>query len=156
MDIQRLIAFVVFSFSALLLWDAWQKHSAPKVPTQQSQEAGKPASGTAPTPSVPLATPASPAVTPSVPGAPAAAPVEATGQPITVRTDLFEVELNTVGGDIRRVTLFKVFSALDHTKQLTLLAPQPGVALAAGTLKFVGRIVQKNLTPAQTNNPTRI
>jgi YidC/Oxa1 family membrane protein insertase len=31
MDIQRLIAFVVFSFSALLLWDAWQKHNAPKA-----------------------------------------------------------------------------------------------------------------------------
>src|SRR4051812_45681449 len=29
MDTQRIIAFVVFSCSALLLWDAWQKHSAP-------------------------------------------------------------------------------------------------------------------------------
>jgi YidC/Oxa1 family membrane protein insertase len=42
-----------------------------------------------------------------------------------VKTDLFEVELNTVGGDIQRVTLFKVFSALDRTKPLTLLAPDP-------------------------------
>ena len=32
MDTQRLIAFIVFSFSAILLWDAWQKHNAPKVP----------------------------------------------------------------------------------------------------------------------------
>ncbi|MGE0357142.1 MAG: membrane protein insertase YidC [Burkholderiales bacterium] len=129
MDIQRLIAFVVFSFSALLLWDAWQKHNAPKAPLPPTQVAGvpaKPGTGTAPTPSTDLASPAAVAGTPAAaPAAPASAPVEATGKPITVRTDLFEVELNTAGGDIRRVTLFKVFSALDRTKPLTLLAPDP-------------------------------
>ncbi|MDH5264667.1 MAG: membrane protein insertase YidC, partial [Betaproteobacteria bacterium] len=99
MDIQRLIAFVVFSFSALLLWDAWQKHNAPKVPAQQAAVAGKPAGGTAPTPSVPLAPQGGASAPAAGPGAPAAAPVEATGQPVTVKTDLFEVELNTAGGD---------------------------------------------------------
>ncbi len=125
MDIQRLIAFVVFSFSALLLWDAWQKHNAPKAPLVQ---AGKQGTGTAPAPTVPLATsaPSSAApATPAVPGAPAASPVEATGRAVVVKTDLFEVELNSAGGDIRRVTLFKVFSALDRTKNLTLLSPDP-------------------------------
>ncbi|MDH5265577.1 MAG: membrane protein insertase YidC, partial [Betaproteobacteria bacterium] len=80
---------------------------------------------TAPTPSVPLAPQVGASAPAAGPGAPAAAPVEATGQPVTVKTDLFEVELNTAGGDIRRVTLFKVFSALDRTKPLTLLAPDP-------------------------------
>ena len=128
MDIQRLIAFVVFSFSALLLWDAWQKHNAPKAPVPQSGVAGKQGAGTAPAPTVPLATSAptstSPAA-PPIPGAPTAAPVDATGQAVIVKTDLFEVELNTTGGDVRRVTLFKVFSALDRTKKLTLLSPDP-------------------------------
>ena len=32
MDTQRLIALVVFSLSALMLWEAWQKHTAPKIP----------------------------------------------------------------------------------------------------------------------------
>jgi len=32
MDTQRLILFVIFSFSALLLWDAWQKESRPPAP----------------------------------------------------------------------------------------------------------------------------
>jgi YidC/Oxa1 family membrane protein insertase len=125
MDIQRLIAFVVFSFSALLLWDAWQKHNAPHVPAQQAAVAGKPAGGTAPTPSAALAPQGGASAPAAGPGAPAAAPVDATGQPVTVKTDLFEAELNTAGGDIRRVTLFKVFSALDRTKPLTLLAPDP-------------------------------
>jgi YidC/Oxa1 family membrane protein insertase len=47
----------------------------------------------------------------------------ATGEPIVVKTDMFDVELNTMGGDIRRVTLKKVFSALDRTRPLTLLEP---------------------------------
>ena len=127
MDIQRLIAFVVFSFSALLLWDAWQKHNAPAAPVPQATTAGVPATpgkGSVPTPS-PTTAGAAPAAAGGAPAAPVSAPVEATGQPIVVRTDLFEVELNTAGGDIRRVKLFKVFSALDRTKPLTLLAPDP-------------------------------
>jgi YidC/Oxa1 family membrane protein insertase len=125
MDIQRLIAFVVFSFSALLLWDAWQKHNAPKAPAPAVPVASAPAAPAgAPTP-MPL-TPPSPQGAPSpAPAAPASAIVEATGQAVVVKTDLFEAELNTAGGDIRRVTLFKVFSALDRTKPLTLMAPDP-------------------------------
>ena len=125
MDIQRLIAFVVFSFSALLLWDAWQKHNAPSVPAPQATVAGSSASGTAPTPSAPLSPQGTSAASPAAPGAPATAPVEASGQSVVVKTDLLEVELNTAGGDIRRVTFPKVFSALDRTKPLTLLAPDP-------------------------------
>lgn len=30
MDTQRLILFFIFSFSLLLLWDAWQKDQRPK------------------------------------------------------------------------------------------------------------------------------
>ncbi|MBK6980355.1 MAG: membrane protein insertase YidC [Betaproteobacteria bacterium] len=126
MDIQRLIAFVIFSFSALLLWDAWQKHNAPKVPAPPAVVAGAPAApgpGTTPTPT--MAAPGAPPAVAAAPAAPVGAPVEATGQPIVVRTDLFEVELNSVGGDIRRVKLFKVYSALDRSKALTLLSADP-------------------------------
>jgi YidC/Oxa1 family membrane protein insertase len=125
MDIQRLIAFVVFSFSALLLWDAWQKHNAPKAPVPAIPVAGAPAApvGTPTlTPSAPVSPQGAPAASPA---APASAIVDATGQPVVVKTDLYEAELNTAGGDIRRVTLFKVFSALDRTKPLVLMAPDP-------------------------------
>jgi YidC/Oxa1 family membrane protein insertase len=121
MDTQRLIAFIVFTFSALLLWDAWQKHNAPKVPAAVTATTG--VKGTAPSPSAPVAMPAPSA--PAAPGAPIAAPVAPSGEPIIVKTDLFEVELNTAGGDIRRVTLSKVYSALDRNKPLTLLSPDP-------------------------------
>jgi YidC/Oxa1 family membrane protein insertase len=122
MDTQRLIALVVFSFSALLLWDAWQKHNAPKVVA--------PAATTAP--AIPSSPPSAsaPAAPASASGAPAPAvpgttSTQVNGQPITVQTDVFEVELNTLGGDIRRVTMKQVRSALDRTQPLTLMEPDP-------------------------------
>ena len=130
METQRLIALVVFSFSSLLLWDAWQKHNAPKVPAPPpaSVAAGVPAAPKAADPSVPAASPvpaaATPPTAPAVPATPAAgASPAASGKPLIVRTDLLEVEINTAGGDIRRLTMLKVFSALDRSKPLTLLEP---------------------------------
>src|SRR5256885_1397965 len=63
MDTQRLIALIVFSFSALLLWDAWQKHGAPKtVSAPMTTAPGIPAPSQvgASTPSVPLSGVAAP------------------------------------------------------------------------------------------------
>src|SRR6185369_215106 len=120
MDIQRLIALVVFSVSALMLWEAWQKHNAP-------QHVVAPATvttpGAVPQPSTTLNAPApatAPATTAPVP--PPAAAV-ASGEPIIVRTDLMEVELNTAGGDIRRVTFTSVYGAQHPDQPLTLLEP---------------------------------
>ena len=58
MDTQRLILFVVFSFSALLLWEAWQKEFRPPPPAV----ATSPAKSTAPAdlPQVPTAAPPAP------------------------------------------------------------------------------------------------
>ncbi len=122
MDTQRLIALVVFSFSALLLWDAWQKHTAPKVPIPSVATATAPSTVPAPTSlsGAGAAAPGAPA-----PPMPSASPAATTGEPIVVKTDLFDVELNTLGGDIRRLTLKQVHSALDRTQPLTLLEPDP-------------------------------
>lgn len=119
MDTQRLIAFVIFSFSALLLWDAWQKHNAPKAVAPSAGHSSVPAATPAPT-SVP-ATSAAGAM-PASAGVPPVAPSSA-GQPVKVRTDLMEVEFSTQGGDIRKVTFLQVSSAKDRTKPLTLLEP---------------------------------
>jgi YidC/Oxa1 family membrane protein insertase len=120
MDTQRLIALIVFSFSAILLWEAWQKHNAPKVdaPTTAVPAASKAPAGVPPPPATPG--------TPATAAPPAAAPAaQASGEPITVRTDVFDVELSTLGGDIRRVTMKKVHSAQDRNLPLTLLEPDP-------------------------------
>ncbi|HUL96289.1 MAG TPA: membrane protein insertase YidC [Usitatibacter sp.] len=127
MDTQRIIALVVFSLSSLMLWEAWQKHQAahvtplpastvPAAPGKADLAAAKPAA--------------------EMPGAPAAvnvspvAPVASTatadaGPPVVVDTDLLQVEISPVGGDIRKVTMKQQHSALDRTQPLTLMEPDP-------------------------------
>ncbi|HEX7559777.1 MAG TPA: membrane protein insertase YidC, partial [Usitatibacter sp.] len=120
MDTQRLIALIVFSVSALFLWEAWQKQNAPKAVTTTSTVPAVPTSA-AP---VPVAgAPSAPGATAAAPTLPNAAPAATTGEPIAVRTDLFDVELNSLGGDIHRVTMRKVYSALDRSLPLTLMEP---------------------------------
>ena len=127
MDTQRLIALVIFSFSALLLWDAWQKHTAPAVPAPTAQvtpssvpKAPAPQGSVSSAPSQ-----AAPSTTPSAESVSTASVTGASGTPVNVRTDLFDIELNTMGGDIRKLTLLKVGSALDRNKALTLLSTDP-------------------------------
>ena len=124
-EIRRIILLVIFSFSALMLWDAWQKHEAaltPKLPP--SSIPALPAASEATAPKAPTAAP-TPAVTPATAASPSAGPVAPAGQTVTVKTDLFDVEINTAGGDIRRVTMKKQHSALDSTRPLTLMEPDP-------------------------------
>ena len=127
MDTQRLIALVIFSFSAILLWEAWQKHNAPKVaapistvPSQPAPGAGVPAPSIAPAPGSPA-----PGLTAPAPPPPAAAATQATGDTVVVKTDVFDVDINTQGGDVRRVTMKQVHSALDRKQPLVLMEPNP-------------------------------
>ena len=82
-----------------------------------------------PKPTTPLTpgatTPAVPAAGGAAPAAPAGALPPPGGDPVIVSTDLFDVELNTLGGDIRRITMKQVFSATERSKPLTLLEPHP-------------------------------
>jgi len=129
METQRLIALVVFSVSAFMLWEAWQKQNAPHVPPTAAATAASPTGPNtvpaAPTVSAPAANaPAPSAAAPAVPGA-QAAPVVDTSKPIVVKTDLFDVEITPLGGDIRRVTMKKQHSALDPSQPLTFVEPDP-------------------------------
>jgi YidC/Oxa1 family membrane protein insertase len=121
MDTQRLIALIIFSLSAVFLWEAWQKHNAPKLApppasTIPARPSDVPATAAAPSAGTPASAPA------AAPPAGAAQPV---GEPVSVSTDLFDIEINTAGGDIRRVTMKQQHSALDSAKPLTLMGPDP-------------------------------
>ncbi|HEY2969501.1 MAG TPA: membrane protein insertase YidC [Casimicrobiaceae bacterium] len=98
MDTQRLILFVIFSFSAFILWDRWQAEHRPPVPTSAPTTA-RPSSDT---PSaVPRAAPAA-----SAPNAPAAGvPAPATGEKIEIKTDRYVADVDTLGGVITQVAL---------------------------------------------------
>ncbi len=119
MDTQRLILFFVFSFSLLMLWDAWQKEQRP-VPTSPVPAKSQTA---VPSPAKPMA-PVAPPVAGSVPTESATAKVQPTGERIRVETDLLIAEIDTLGGTLRRVELRKHKDALDTAKNFVLLQPE--------------------------------
>jgi YidC/Oxa1 family membrane protein insertase len=118
MDTQRLILFFIFSFSLLLLWDAWEKHNRPKpvppAPAAQSVPA-------VPTPAKPAAAP-SPAAE-SAASVPAAAPLPK-GEVLRIKTDLMIAEIDTLGGTLTKVELLKHKQAGDTANNLVLLGAE--------------------------------
>lgn len=113
MDNQRLILFIVFSFSLLLLWEAWQgKHSpAPAVPTPVSA----PGTGVPPAPSQAL-------------NAPAAAPAQssfAKGSRALVETDVLRATIDANGGDLRQLQLLPYRETEDKNQIFTLFEDSP-------------------------------
>ncbi len=117
MDNRRLILLLVFSFSLIMLWDAWQKQSQPKVATATTTvpKAGAPA-GAVPTPTLP---PGGPGTVPVAvpPTAVAVAPGTATA---TIRTDLYVADISSQGGDITRLELVRHPETEDKAKHFVL------------------------------------
>lgn len=118
MDNQRLIFFIIFSFSVLLLWDSWQKEQHSGKTPQQAQVKQVDASVPTPLPNVS-----------SVDGAVVAAASTGTenqklGTRIKVETDVIQVEIDTLGGDIRALALLKHRAADDKSKPFVLYEDQ--------------------------------
>jgi YidC/Oxa1 family membrane protein insertase len=108
MDNQRLILFIVFSFSLLLLWEAWQDKSAP-VPAAPSATSA-PVAGV-PTPSEALKA-----------TAPAAAPSTGLGKGprAMVETDVLRATIDGNGGDLRQLQLLPYRETEDKNQVFTL------------------------------------
>jgi YidC/Oxa1 family membrane protein insertase len=132
MDTQRIILFIVFSFSCFLLWGEWQKTQAPIAPVTQQAAPGT-SQGAAPAKDLPVPT-AGTAATAAAPGAkavPGQADTAPKGQTITIRTDLYTAEVDTAGGVITQVALnqhrdghddAKPYLALQHNAERTYVA----------------------------------
>jgi YidC/Oxa1 family membrane protein insertase len=124
-DTQRLILFFVFSFSLLLLWDAWEREQRPKP------AATAPGAAAVPAPAVPAApaAPAKPGAVPE-PAKPAASAVPGVAAPATkgetveVRTDLLLAQIDSIGGTLKRVELLKHRDSADSPKNYVLLGPE--------------------------------
>ena len=122
MDTQRLILFMLFTFSVFFLVDAWQKDAHPPrtVPAASVPTPG-PAAAPVPAPTQPLA------------GAPAAAaPIASVGsgdlqkgESIRVQTDMFIAQIDTAGGDLRHLELLGHRDTEDKKKNFSLLELQP-------------------------------
>ena len=121
MDTQRLILFMLFTFSVFFLMDAWQKDKQPQPVPGQTTVPG-PASGPA---AIPVPTPTRP-LTAAAPAAalPAASGAMQKGETVRVETDVFVADIDTTGGDLRRLELLAHRDTLDHKKNFVLLQQQ--------------------------------
>lgn len=114
MDTKRLILFVIFSMSILMLWDAWQRQSAPVATQQASHVAAS-------------SNPTSAATSQAVDATVGTQEVVngtfklLTGQRINVTTDLYKADIETVGGDLRRLELLKHRAADNDKTNFVLL-----------------------------------
>ena len=121
MDNQRLILLLVFIFSLFMLWDGWQRQNQPAQvagKTQAPQAAAVQPGGNAPAPSTSLASAAAP--TPSaVPAVVQVAP--AAGEKALVKTDLYQAEIASVGGDLVRLELIQHKATEDKSQHFVLM-----------------------------------
>ncbi len=107
MDTRRLVLFVIFSMSILMLWDAWQRQQAPVAVVQQ-QAVSKDLAAATPN----QASPVDLAV--------AGDYKLQTAQRISVTTDVYKAEIETTGGDLRKLELLK-HRAADNDKSNFIL-----------------------------------
>ncbi|MDR2220177.1 MAG: membrane protein insertase YidC [Methylobacillus sp.] len=128
MDSKRLILVVIFSFSIMMLWNAWQReHNPPPVPQTQAQEEQTDSS-------VPQAVTDKPADKPSAPVQESGVSL-AKGQRVRVETDTVQAEIDTNGGDLRYLALLKHrddagtgnFVLLDDSKPPAIYVAQSGL-----------------------------
>ena len=133
MDTQRLILFFVFSFSLLLLWDAWQKEHRPPVPAVAQSGKQGPAQASVPSPSVPTQAAPAPQQKPGD-AIPPALPGQAKNEKLTVKTDNYIADIDLVGGDIVRLELLKQKDTLDENANFVLFTPAHHYAAQSGLI----------------------
>lgn len=130
MDFQRIILIGALLFTLLMIWEAWQEdYVRPKTEPAVASES---APAGADTPAAPDAPPrqatAAPADTPAGP----ASVTSATR--VNVTTDVLRAEIDTVGGDVRRIELLAYPVAADKPDQpVVLLNDRPGELFIAQT-----------------------
>ena len=120
MDNQRLILLLVFSFSVVMLWDAWQKQGQlPPGLTAITAQQGAAGPGAAiPTP---MATPGPSASPLSASALPTAAlPAAASVAKALIKTDLFNAEISSQGGDLIRLELTQHRATGDMSRDFLL------------------------------------
>ena len=149
MDIKKLVLVIIFFTSALFLWEEWQKEQQPEstsknIEGQQNEQRAPSSNNLAtqspireqtsqsqnetPTPGEKLiaAQPAKDAISKDGVASTAVASKLESGERIQVRTDMVFAEIDTVGGDLRRLDLLQHPSREDKNKPFALLQSRFG------------------------------
>jgi YidC/Oxa1 family membrane protein insertase len=147
-DIRRSILWVIFGFSLIMLWDAWQVHNGNKatfLPSTARKEATVAAPGASaagvPAPSAAIsASGAAPAAVATV-GLPAQAP--ATTYEVT--TDLLKLTLSSQGGSVVRAELLQQFDVTKEGKRTVVLLDNGAARAYEAQSGLVGLVGQPAL-----------
>ena len=135
LDLARIGLFIMLGITGMLIYEAWQKdHPAatPAVATQAFEQAGISQSNRyVPTDAKPAqaadnATVPAQAVTPAV-----TTPPSETGQIVTVKTDVLEISIDTIGGDIIASSLPKYAETLGSSSPFALMTNDPATRYIA-------------------------
>ncbi|MDD2776241.1 MAG: membrane protein insertase YidC [Gallionella sp.] len=114
MDFQRLILVVTFLLSLGLVWEGWQKYQHPELVIAQN------------TPVSNSDIPTSSLKTAGTLAVPTASTAPVGGTVLHVKTDTLDVEINTLGGDIQRLSLLQHPDGQDKTQPFTLFKKGAG------------------------------
>ncbi len=133
MDFQRILLFLVFSFSIYSLWEGWQREH--QIPVQPGFSSSTPA------PSQNLVKLDKPKEMASAPDVIASSQK---GEPVTVRTDFMQVEINTLGGDITRLELLNHHDTNDKSKPFVVFESDAGQKYIAQTGLLGGNLPTHN------------
>ncbi len=139
MDNFRLVFGIMFAVSVFLIVEAWIQQNKPPIPiapqTTTIQQGGKhPELAPVPTATLPASTANSSTTTAS------SSTLVQTGQRVTVRTDLMVAEIDTVGGDVRKVELLRHRDPVDKSKNMVLFHDgAQGIYVAQGGLLGEGQ-----------------
>ena len=126
MDTRRLILVFVFSFSLVMLWEAWQKHNNPQAPLATAPAA----TATAPVPETSAPAPVSAASVPEGNSTAGSAKAEI----VKVKTDLFVADVSTLGGTIVGLELNNYKASEDKSRNFSLFDAKHQYAAQSGLI----------------------
>lgn len=160
MDTRRTILWVIFSFSLVMLWDAYLKFSGRPpmffggAPTSQTAPAPAGPDASVPTASAPTAPAAANAATAGVPDSSAAAPA---GERVKIRTDLIAAEVDTIGAELSYLELLQHRDQVDKTRNMVLLENKPGERVYLAQTGIIGGAFPNHRSPfARMAGPTEL
>lgn len=156
MDNQRLILSLMFAFSLVMLWDAWQKRGQPPVLPPTAAVSQPAVSGAATVP-----TPTKDAVPGAIPVATATA--AATASKVSIETDLYRAEVSAQGGDLIRLELGRYKATEDRDHNFALFDDKHAYAAQNGLIganlpnhKSVWRLPAERMVLGDGENELRL
>ncbi|MCW8881000.1 MAG: membrane protein insertase YidC [Sedimenticola sp.] len=161
MDNLRLILFFSLAFILMMIWQAWEKDYGPKPQIAATTTTQSAASNSTPSSIPTTAVPGTESSSTAVPviSSNSVVPQSASATPlsvpsVSVKTDLYTMEIGTVGGNIRKVFLNKYPASLgDKKNSFQLMKPDiPDLFVAqSGLIGGEGSSAPSHETPYQVS-----